>query len=80
MLNEFLSNQADDAADIPVLNLCKVFPQTQGDSDCLAGRSLAMVYTPPQQFRKLYSAEQALQCGTLFEELSKPFLGRKGLR
>ncbi len=40
--------------------------------------SLAMVYSPVQCFRKLYSPEEALSRGTLFEELDKPLMvGRK---
>ena len=34
--------------------------------------SLAYVYAPNQNFRLLYSAEEALKHGTLFEELYKP--------
>ena len=33
---------------------------------------LAMVYSPINRFRALYSPEQALSRGTLFEELDKP--------
>ena len=34
--------------------------------------SLAMVYSPKQSWRMLYSADAALEHGTLFEELYKP--------
>ncbi|MBO7196363.1 MAG: spore coat associated protein CotJA [Clostridia bacterium] len=33
---------------------------------------LAYVYAPDQRFRMLYSANDALKHGTLFEELYKP--------
>lgn len=33
---------------------------------------LAYVYAPDQKFRMLYSADDALRHGTLFEELYKP--------
>ena len=33
---------------------------------------LAMVYSPMQCFRMLYSPEKALMRGTMFEELDKP--------
>lgn len=38
----------------------------------------AMAYVPFQQYdpKNLFAAEQALQCGTLFPVLSKPFFGR----
>ncbi|MBQ8403624.1 MAG: spore coat associated protein CotJA [Clostridia bacterium] len=38
--------------------------------------SLAMVYSPCQQFEKLYEPMEALRCGTLFSELNMPFTGR----
>ncbi len=41
----------------------------------LAGSPLAMVYTPPQSFVMLYTPEQALAHGTLFEELYMPLDG-----
>lgn len=38
--------------------------------------SLAMVYSPDQAWRCLYSPSAALHAGTLFQELDKPFEGR----
>ena len=44
-----------------------------GNSDGLAdGRQLAMVYSPYNEWRMIYSPEDALSHGTLFEELYKP--------
>ena len=43
-----------------------------GDGSCLDGMKLAYVYAPNQHFRMLYSADEALKHGTLFEELYKP--------
>lgn len=56
----------------------RVTPRSQ-DEDCDYAENcpLAMAYTPMQKWRKLYSAEVALSRGTLFEELDKPFMGRK---
>ena len=42
------------------------------EGSMLASPQLAMVYSPSQQFRMLYSPEKALMRGTLFEELDKP--------
>ena len=39
---------------------------------------LAMAYVPMQQFDETYEPEQALDNGTLFPDLNKPFLGRRG--
>ena len=38
----------------------------------------AMAYVPFQQWGQMYEAERALDSGTLFPELDKPFFGRKG--
>ena len=43
-----------------------------GDGSCLDNRKLAYAYAPDQKFRMLYSAADALNHGTLFEELFKP--------
>lgn len=39
---------------------------------------IAMSYVPWQEFKDLYPAEKALHRGTIFEELDKPFLGKRG--
>ena len=57
-----------------------------GSSDCcngctgsgLEGKSLAMVYSPKQYWRKLYTPDEAMTHGTLFVELDKPFLEEGG--
>lgn len=41
-------------------------------TDLGGSRQLAMVYSPYQCWRMLYSPDKALRCGTLFEELDKP--------
>ena len=43
-----------------------------GDGSCLDEAPLAYLYAPNQKFRMLYSAQDALSHGTLFEELYKP--------
>ena len=37
---------------------------------------VAMAYIPFQQYGSVYSAEKALDNGTLFPDLNKPFTGR----
>ena len=44
-------------------------------NDCLRGQSLAMVYSPCQDFKDLFDPTEALCHGTLFSELYKPFCG-----
>lgn len=65
------------------------FPQNKNDADhpsggCCRGDlasacggvpSLAMVYSPRQSFRDIYSPLEALRQGTLFKELDKPWKG-----
>ena len=43
-----------------------------GGGNCLDGAPLAYAYAPDQKFRMMYSPEDALSHGTLFEELYKP--------
>jgi hypothetical protein len=42
-------------------------------SACPGEPSLAMVYSPHQTFDNIYSTEEALEHGTLFVELDKPW-------
>lgn len=50
--------------------------QNGSDCQCLNGKSLAMVYSPCQEFERLYESDEALKRGTLYIDLDKPFLGR----
>ena len=43
-----------------------------GNGSCLDSMPLAYVYAPDQVFRMLYTANDAMRHGTLFEELYKP--------
>lgn len=43
----------------------------------LTGQSLGMAYVPFQRFEDLLEPEKALECGTLFRALYKPFYGQK---
>lgn len=42
--------------------------------------AIGMGYVPWQKFCGIYEPERALQAGTIFSELEKPFLGRRGMR
>ena len=46
--------------------------------DPLRGLALAIAYVPWQYWDQTYDLEKALQCGTIFSELNKPFLGKRG--
>lgn len=50
------------------------------ENGCLAGRSLAMVYSPCQEFEGIYEPEAGLRAGTIFRELEKPFYGARRLK
>lgn len=43
-----------------------------------SGQVLAMAYVPMQTFQALYEPCEALENGTIFSELNKPFLGWRG--
>jgi hypothetical protein len=45
------------------------------ENPTLAGQSLAMVYSPLQEFDNLYEPDAGLCAGTIFRELEKPFWG-----
>lgn len=49
-------------------------------NDCMSGRSLAMVYSPCQEFEGLYEPMAGLAAGTVFRELEKPFYGARRLK
>ena len=42
--------------------------------DQLFGMPLGMAYVPWQEWDRLYDPDQGFCCGTLFEELNKPFM------
>ena len=46
--------------------------------DSLQKLPIAMAYVPWQQWRKLYDLCYSFQCGTIFQELEKPFRGKGG--
>jgi hypothetical protein len=43
-----------------------------------AAPALAMGYVPWQHFTRAYEPQKAIQIGTIFPELDKPFLGAGG--
>lgn len=47
-------------------------------NDPLAGLPLAIAYVPWQKWGQTIELEKALQCGTIFPELLKPFCGKRG--
>jgi len=66
----------DESFDIE--SAAKLFCGNQNDKD--SEQVLAMAYVPWQQWEDLYDEDTALQRGTLFAQLDKPFLGRKQVR
>lgn len=45
-----------------------------------ADMPIAMAYVPWQKWKNLYDPAKALESGTIFAELDKPFLGKGGMR
>lgn len=50
-----------------------------GISPSMIREPVAMAYVPWQYFHEVYEPDQALRCGTIFPELNKPFLGKRGV-
>lgn len=48
------------------------------NSDPIRELEIAMAYVPWQHFQSIYEPDKALQVGTVFPELNKPFLGKGG--
>lgn len=46
--------------------------------DQLFGLPLAIAYVPWQQWNQTCPLDKALKIGTIFPELDKPFLGKRG--
>ena len=53
-------------------------PRRERECDSLRSFSLAMAYVPWQHWETTCDLEKALRIGTIFPELNKPFLGRRG--
>lgn len=53
-------------------------PANMDPADPLADMAIAMAYVPWQFMHETYEPDKALQCGTIFPELNKPFLGKGG--
>lgn len=57
---------------------CQKGCRQQPNVDPLSGMEVAMAYVPWQFFQTIYEPDKALQAGTIFPELNKPFLGKGG--
>ncbi len=57
---------------------CPVCRDTRNTYDELSSMPLAMAYVPWQEWQNIYEAEKGFCCGTIFEELNKPFRGIGG--
>ena len=45
-----------------------------------ADMPIGMAYVPWQKWQDIYEHGKGLECGTIFRELDKPFLGKGGMR
>lgn len=52
-------------------------PRRCMEDDPLSNMAIAMAYVPWQVWGNLYDMDKALKVGTIFEDLDKPFLGRR---
>lgn len=74
MIRDFL-NTEEDVLDVAAEAAVRVRPVKECDLSAVNGLPLGMMYAPMQEFRKLYTPEEALCRGTLFCELDLPFRG-----
>ena len=59
---------------------CKDMPMAMTKNDACKDMTLAMAYVPWQTWRDLYEPEKGFHCGTIFQELNLPFLGKGGVK
>ena len=52
----------------------------QPKCDFYENKALAMAYVPWQTWQEIYDVEKALQRGTIFCQLDKPFSGKGGVK
>lgn len=56
------------------------YSKCEGDASCLEmNYAPAMAYVPWQKFGELHEPEKALEVGTIFADLEKPFWGKRGM-
>ena len=77
--NVFMSNYRNNAMPYNQYRTMQT-PNSMTRRDAWSDKALAMAYVPWQTWRDIYEAEKALEHGTIFCELDKPFLGRGGVR
>lgn len=64
----------------PCMNHPRMDDTCMAKRDMYENKSLAMAYVPWQTWRDLYDAEKGFHCGTIFQELNLPFLGKGGVK
>ena len=52
--------------------------EDHSDRDAYSGIPPPMAFVPWQNWQAIYDAEKGFHCGTIFEELNKPFRGKGG--
>ncbi len=84
MIRDFLNTDddlMDGVAEVGIFFPSKPQPpkpeECKCDLSCVDSLPLGSMYAPVQKFRKLYSPEEALCRGTLYNELDLPFRGGK---
>lgn len=64
------------SGNLPTNNIDLPSCENGGNGFGLKGYPLAMVYSPMQEFDKLYDLDKGFNAGTVFSELDLPFGGR----
>ena len=73
-LQRILNSCNSGTRNIPNLDLPSC--ENRGKGWGVSGHPLAMVYSPIQEFDKLYELDKGFNAGTIFTELDLPFSGR----
>ena len=56
---------------------CRPVPPVCNTSNSMP---IAMAYVPWQTWHSIYDTEKGFHCGTIFQELNLPFLGKGGMK
>ena len=77
MIRDYL-NTEEDVLDVAAEAAVRIPSGSGCNLSAVDGLPVGMMYAPMQEFRKLYTPEEALCRGTLFCELDLPFRGGEG--
>ena len=74
--------QMPQTANVPCASCTRPMPEMPATPICPRSQDypIAMAYVPVQTFQSTYDLHRALEVGTIFPELHKPFCGKRCMR